>query len=80
MSIKKIKKPNKETVFLFHDTRKRGFRVRLLEKGNPVPEDVIVLDLLEKGGILDISLALTPSEANAVACGLLQARMEHENK
>jgi len=67
-------------VFSFDDKNKRGFHVRLLERGTPVPEDVIALDLVEKGGKPHISIHLTPIEANAIACGLLHTRMEYDNR
>ena len=69
-----------KTVFTYEDDTKRGFHIRLLEKGDPIPDDVVALDLIETGGIPHLSIHITPEEANAISCGLLHAIMEFHNK
>jgi len=80
VNMKPMKPPKGKLVFAFEDDDKRGFQVRLLEKGNPVPDDVVALELIEKKGISKFALHITPSEANAIACGLLHAILEFDNK
>jgi hypothetical protein len=69
---------NKKTVFIYEDKKKRGFHVHLLDKGDPVPADVIALDLVENGGKPHFSIFVTPIEANAIACGLMHAVIQHD--
>jgi len=75
-----MKIPKDKNIFEFRDARNRGFRMRLLAKGNPVPDDVIAFDLMETGWKMSQSIHLTPEEANVVACGLLHTVMEYNLK